>query len=280
MDSAVVAPRSLCFYAPWRIGLLLVLGLPFLAGLIISGAFSHTFKMVESGALATLLLEVPERVRWYGLVDLGLQMTTGKSADVGLRAVQFIFFFFALAIPICLQLAFLILWLWPMSYGSQLMMIDVCRALDAWAAFDVFGAAVTVAWLEFGIFSTFLMHYNNLQQGCSLVGEYLHTECFHMECYLTPGYALLISAAVLSYASPRFIFKVCAAALEERLKEGSNNNADTQGSSSDEDSEEDTSSHLTCEDARTCALAAQVPSQWLPGLLQHPLTKLVAKPPQ
>jgi len=157
-------------------------------------------------------------------------------------------------------------------------MIDTCRALDAWAAFDVFAVAVTVAWLEFGLFSTFLMHYNNLQQGCSLVGEYLHTECFHMECYLAPGFAVLVLAAVLSYVSPRFILAQCHAALEERLKE--TNNTDTLASSSDEDSEENMNSPVTGSDARTCVVVAQGPSDWLPGLLQHPLSRVVAKPSQ
>jgi len=151
MDSFAKEPRSLCFFAPWRIGLLFVLGLPLLAALIIAGAFSSTFKVVESGALATLLLEVPERVTWYGLVELGTQMTVGRS-DLGLVMVQIIFFLFALVIPVTLQFAFMILWLWPMSYGSHLIMIDTCRALDAWAAFDVFAVAVTVACLEFGLF--------------------------------------------------------------------------------------------------------------------------------
>jgi len=203
-------------------------------------------------------------------------MTVGRSFDFGMLLVEIIFFLFALVIPVTVQLAFLILWLWPMSYGSQLIMVDTCRALDAWAAFDVFAVAVTVAWIEFGIFSSFLMHYNNLQQGCSLVGEYLHTECFHMECYLTPGFAVLMVAAVLSYVSSRFIFAQCHAALEERLKENDNND-DALASSSDEDSEEDISSPLTGEDARTCIVAAQGPSNLLPGLLQHPLSNAAAK---
>jgi len=274
MESFAKEPRSLCFFAPWGMGLLFVLGLPMLAALIIVGAVSSTFKVVESGALATLLLEVPERVTWYGLVELGTQMTVGRS-DLGLVMVQIIFFLFALVIPVTLQFAFMILWLWPMSYGSHLIMIDTCRALDAWAAFDVFAVAVTVAWLEFGLFSTFLMHYNNLQQGCSLVGKYLHTECFHMECYLAPGFAVLVLAAVLSYVSPRFIIAQCHAALEERLKE--TNNTDTLASSSDEDSEEDMNSRVIGKDARTCAVVAQGLLDRLTGLLQHPRSKIAVK---
>merc|ERR1712151_1491202 len=102
------------------------------------------------------------------------------------------------------------------SHSRQLILLDICRALDAWATFDVFAMAVTVSHAEFGLFSTFLMHYNNLAQGCKLVGDYLHTECFHMECGLVSGYAFLAAGAVLSYGTPKLAFKVCREALDVR----------------------------------------------------------------
>lgn len=80
--------------------------------------------------------------------------------------------------------------------------------------------AVTVSHFEFGLFSTFLMHYNNLEQGCNLVGEYLHMECFHMECSLTTGFRSLAAAAILSCAVPKFALYVCRSALEDKANPG------------------------------------------------------------
>lgn len=195
---------------------LLVMGLALTCALVLAGAYLDSFQMVESGALATLLLEPPEKITRYSLVSLGTSMTKGKSGDIGLVSVQIIFYIFALVIPVALQVSLLFLCLAPISHKAQRYTLDVCRALDAWAAFDVFTAAVTVSHFEFGLFSTFLMHYNNLAQGCNLVVEFLHEECFHMECNLTPGFAVLAVASVLAYGMPKVALTICRTALEER----------------------------------------------------------------
>jgi len=231
----------LCSHAPKIVGVLITVGLPLLALLIVIAAFTKSFQMVESGALAIMLTEKDERVASYSLVDLGMQMTSGRSGDIGLRLVQFIFFSFSLSIPIALQCAFVALWLLPLDHATQLVLLDTCQALDAWAAFDVFAVAVTVSYFEFGLFSTFLMHYNNLQQGCSLVGEYLHDECFHMECSLTSGFAILAVAAVLSHAVPKLALRVCRAAMlvqSGASSNGSDNETDKLTACSDYDSDD------------------------------------------
>jgi len=206
----------LCAHSTGFTGAMITLGTPCIAVLIVVSAITPCFEMVESGALATLMLEPENRVNKFSLVDLGLQMTRGRQGDVGLHLVQAIFFVFSLAIPIALLLLFLVLWLLPLSHSSQNTLMEVCQAMDAWAAFDVFAVAVTVSHFEFGLFSTFLMHYNNLQQGCRLVTGYLRTECFHMECSLTPGFGLLAVAGLLSYAAPKLALGACRSALQER----------------------------------------------------------------
>jgi len=184
--------------------------------IIIMGANVVSFQMVESGALATLLLEDHETVKQYSLMSLGTSMTEGKAGNVGLHLVEFIFFVFSLYIPVALQVCLLILCFAPMAHTRQLLMFDIARALDAWAAFDVFAMAVTISHFEFGLFSTFLMHFNNLAQGCNLVVEYLHEECFHLECSLTPGYFVMFLGALLSYVVPKLSFSICQRALDQR----------------------------------------------------------------
>jgi len=161
-------------------------------------------------------------------------MTNGREGNIGLRLVQVIFFLFALAIPVALEGVFLVLWLVPLDRRTQLILADACQALDAWAAFDVFALAVTISHFEFGLFSTFLMHFNNLQQGCALVTEYLHDECFHMECNLSPGFPILAVAAVLSYAAPKLALRACRAAMLE------------QDAFSDSESEDETDRLTSC----------------------------------
>lgn len=214
-------PAALALSLPRRSVFLLVVGLLGTAGLVLAGAFVTSFEMVESGALSTLMLDEPGKIAEYSLVVLGQSMTAGnKSTDFGLLLVQVIFFVFALVIPLALQFSILLLLSLPLPHARQLVLFDICRALDAWAALDVFAAAVTVAHIEYGIFSTFIMRYNNLEHGCKLVETYLHTECFHMECSLSTGFALLFLGAVLSSAMPKVAFKECRAALERRAQVG------------------------------------------------------------
>jgi len=227
-DAEGALRRPLRAYAPWCVGCLLVLALPITAVLIVQGAVMESFQMVESGALATLFLEPDERIMRYSLVELGVEMTRGRSSTIiGLFLVQFIFFLFSLAIPLALQVALLVFWLVPMTYSSQLLVLDICRALDAWAAYDVFALAVLVSHYEFGLFSTFLMHENNLHKGCNLVVQYLDTECFHMECVLTPGFAVLALAGALSYVVPKLALRASSAALEERAEQCATSDAET-----------------------------------------------------
>lgn len=187
--------------------------------LVVAGAYSTSFQMTETGALATLMLEDRQKVADYSLITLGVSMTNGKG-DVAMHIVVGIFFLFSLIVPMVLLLGLLALCLLPMSYSRQVLVFDVCRALDAWAAYDVFALAVLISHFEFGLFSKFLMHYNNLAQGCNLVGEYVHQECFHMECELTRGFTLLFSAGVLSHIVPKFAFKFCRAVQEDRAANG------------------------------------------------------------
>lgn len=234
--------RRLLEYTEFGTARRLIVGIVATTYVVLAGAFVTSFQMVESGALATLMLDEPDKVASYSLIGLGQALTKGKSRDIGLRMVQLIFFTFALFIPLALQGALLALCVLPLSHSRQLLLFDMCRALDAWAAFDVFATAVTVSHLEFGLFSSFLMHYNNLAQGCRLVKDYLHTECFHMECGLTPGYAFLLAGAVLSYATPKLAFKVCQAAIDTRADSASNprlRRATTEGSSISDVSDED-----------------------------------------
>jgi len=215
-DKDCMVPRFLCRHFDGHRALLIFCGTTATMALLIMGAQVTSFQMVESGALATLLLDDDKKAMQYSLRSLGETMTKGKDGDIGLHMVQFIFFTFSVAIPVCLQTSLLALCFLPLRYEQQLFLFDLCRALDAWAAFDVFAMAVTISHFEFGLFSRFLMHYNNLAQGCNLVGEYLHEECFHMECSLTPGFAVLALAAILCYVLPKVVFPVCRVALDER----------------------------------------------------------------
>mmetsp|Transcript_64064 Transcript_64064/g.134690 ORF Transcript_64064/g.134690 Transcript_64064/m.134690 type:complete len:1060 (+) Transcript_64064:137-3316(+) len=214
ITSQVSAREPLSKQLPPQISAGLVLSSTGCIALLILGSYLDSFQMLESGALAVLLLDDADRVASYSLMGLGWSMTNGKSDDAGLRMVQFIFFLFAWVIPIALQLVVLAMCILPLTKSWQTSLFDLCRALDAWAAFDVFAVAVTVSHMEFGLFSHFLMHYNNLEQGCQLVTTYLKTECFHMECGVTVGYAVLMLAAFLSSAVPKFAMKKFTEALD------------------------------------------------------------------
>merc|ERR1719436_885129 len=94
--------------------------------------------------------------------------------------------------------------------------MDVCRVLDAWAAFDVFALAIVISHSEFGLFSKFLMERNNLANGCRFVKDVFHDRCFHMECELTPGFILLGSGGMASYAVPKLAFTICSESIRLR----------------------------------------------------------------
>jgi len=201
----------LAFGAAYR----LTAGLIVTAVLVVLCVNIKTFEMVESGILSTLLNEDGGEVRQYSLLDLGFGITYHKDGDLGLIMVQVIFFAFAMIIPLALLVALCVLLLFPLRLGTHKLLMDLCRALDAWAAFDVFALAVGVSRFEFGLFSKFLMNYNNLELGCHLVTTYLEQECFHMECRFTPGFAVLALAALASYLLPKYAFRVCETAMEE-----------------------------------------------------------------
>lgn len=200
----------------------LLLALTFLTGIsLIVSAFLQSLEYKVSGAISDLLLKGEERDLKYSLVGLGMFLTTGFQESGGLHAVQAIFFTFTLAIPLLLVCAILALLLYPMTKAEHGLLWKVCHVLDAWAAFDVFVVAVTVANFEFWIFSNFLIYHDNIAAACSWVHDNLELECLAMECHVLPGFAVLAAAGIGSYAVPKMVLCSCEDLLDQAEAEDS-----------------------------------------------------------
>jgi len=208
-------PSALSFgplYEDLRQGqpLLLAAGVGMTALCIVGASFLTSLQMQVSGAIADILLKEEDKTLPYSLISLG-QFLTSREANppAGLVAVQFIFYVFTLVIPTMLMLALLALLLLPLGRQSQIQLLKACRILDAWAAFDVFVIAVTVANFEFWLLAKFLVYNDNISWVCNWVHDNLHVECLAMECHVQPGFALMVVAGVASYLLPKRVFAAC-----------------------------------------------------------------------
>ncbi|CAE7742221.1 KIF15 [Symbiodinium sp. CCMP2592] len=204
----------------------LLLGLTFLTGIsIVCSASLQSLEYKVSGAISDLLLKGEERDLKYSLVGLGMFLTTGFQESGGLHAVQAIFFSFTLVIPLLLVCAVLALLLVPMTKAQHGLLWKVCHVLDAWAAFDVFVLAVTVANFEFWIFSNFLIYHDNIAAACGWVHDNLELECLAMECHVLPGFAVLAAAGIGSYAVPKMVLFSCEDLLDQAQAESESEEA-------------------------------------------------------
>jgi len=204
----------------------LLLALTFLTGIsIVRSASLQSLEYKVSGAISDLLLKVEERDLKYSLVGLGMFLTTGFQESGGLHAVQAIFFSFTLVIPLLLVCAVLALLLVPMTKAQHGLLWKVCHVLDAWAAFDVFVLAVTVANFEFWIFSNFLIYHDNIAAACGWVHDNLELECLAMECHVLPGFAVLAAAGIGSYAVPKMVLLSCEDLLDQAQAESESEEA-------------------------------------------------------
>eukprot|EP00439_Symbiodinium_sp_Y106_P063351 s2963_g9.t2 len=211
----------------------LLLALTFLTGIsIVCSASLQSLEYKVSGAISDLLLKVEERDLKYSLVGLGMFLTTGFQESGGLHAVQAIFFSFTLdrllvpkVIPLLLVCAVLALLLVPMTKAQHGLLWKVCHVLDAWAAFDVFVLAVTVANFEFWIFSNFLIYHDNIAAACGWVHDNLELECLAMECHVLPGFAVLAAAGIGSYAVPKMVLLSCEDLLDQAQAESESEEA-------------------------------------------------------
>jgi len=202
-DSAAFWPRGLPVAACLFVSLVIVW----------ASAMTDSFEVTISGVFPTLMLDSGMRSRWYGLYSLGMSITDSHEGDLGLVVVQVIFIMFALAIPLLLLGALLVLWMIPLRVRWQRRALIVCKAIDAWASFDVFVLAVAVSHFEFGRMANFLVYHDNVASICAWVQTHFHGDCFHIECELTWGFACLSVAGFLSYAVPKAVFALCDEAL-------------------------------------------------------------------
>lgn len=217
-DETPISAR-LCDYAPRGSAIAVLISLVCTCVAVVVGTWSASFAVTTSGVLSAVMLDPVEETRPYSLYSLGVAVTSGKTVHAGSLMVQIIFFFFAFVTPLVLVASLIMLWMVPFGLQTQKRLLVACRCLDAWAAFDVFGLAVLVAWLEFGRMASFLIYHDNIGPLCGWVRDNLQRECFHIEAELLPGFFALAVGGIASYLAPKQVFVVCQRALDVRESE-------------------------------------------------------------
>mmetsp|Transcript_99971 Transcript_99971/g.264149 ORF Transcript_99971/g.264149 Transcript_99971/m.264149 type:complete len:431 (-) Transcript_99971:51-1343(-) len=235
-DAGDEVPERLCNYLPAGSAPGTMLGLVCTALTLIVGVFAESFAITTSGVFSSVILDTTDSTRNFSLFTLGMQVTQGAVVHNGTQMVQLIFFAFTVFIPLGLVVMLLVMWLLPLTITHQRHLLTFCRCLDAWAAFDVFGLALLVAWYEFGVMASFLVYHDNIASLCVWVRETLDSECFHIDTNLTPGYFALAAGGIVSYLVPKLSFKSAQLALEAR---GRNDYKLGSGSSEDDEDDDD-----------------------------------------